>query len=272
MSASTDVKTIFDRTAPDYDRHLTPCRMRQFFILAHELGLAGTENVLEIGSGPGALSAHLAEILRDGHVTGVDLSDRMVGLASGRSRAVGLPNVSFEKGDAMSLRFPDGTFDAVVSSYLVTWVPDVTRYFAEAHRVLKGGGKLGIIAPSPEMYGGFREACRTTMGRHLSYGSPRANMIGLRMMPEDELLGALSLAGFSVQRAFQMNFKERLGPEAYMSRINAITNERYLDLVPSEERGAVRTELMRELAAHCRKGAITTECPIIVIAEKGRPR
>ncbi len=265
-----EVKRIYDRMAADYDRYVTPCRICQFLILAHELNLNGGERVLELGSGPGVLSTHLAKVLSRGEVTGLDLSDRMVELASEKVRDTGLTNVKFVQGDALGLQFSDGAFDAVVSSYLVHWVPDVDRYFSEIHRVLKVGGKLGIIAPSPDMYGELREAYRTIILRHPVYyeGSQVSEMIGLKVLSDEQLLGTLKSAGFGVQRYFQLNFKERLGPEAYIRRVNAITDERYLEPVPPNERDMVREELMLELATHCRSEVLTTECSIFVIGTR----
>lgn len=200
----------------------------------------------------------------------MDLSDHMVELATEKVRSTGMTNVRFVQGDALSLRFPDEAFDVVVSSYLVHWVPELDRLFAEIRRVLRRGGKLGIIAPAPDRYSELREAYQAIVQRRRPgpAGSRTIEMIGLRLLPSKELLETLRSESFSVQRQFQMSFKERLAPEVYLERISAITDERYLESVPLEERGLVCAEIMQELSKR-KSDVLTTESSIFIIARKG---
>lgn len=266
----SDVRAIYDRMSAEYDRRITPSRVSQFLTLAHELALTGRERVLDLGSGPGVLSLQLAKLLHDGEVVGVDLSDRMVELAREKTRGMGLTNVKFVQGDALDLRFPDGAFDVVVSSYLVHWVPDVGRLTSEIQRVLKRGGRLGIIAPAPDRYSELREAYRViARQRQRRLTDPQVGEIaGLRKMQSGALLEALRSSGFRIDRHFQVSFKERLAPEVYLERISAITDERYLESVPPEERGMVCAEIMRELARSRNSDLLTTESSIFVVATK----
>ncbi|MDG6964345.1 MAG: class I SAM-dependent methyltransferase [Nitrososphaerota archaeon] len=268
----TDIESIFDRTAEDYDRFVSPCRVCQFLVLAHEMGFKGSEKVLDLGSGPGLLSAHVAGLLDDGEVVGVDLSDRMVKLASQRAHGLGLNNLRFVRGDAMNLDLPQGAFDAVVSSYLLHWVPDMGRCFAEIRRVLKDDGRLGIMVPSPARYSELREAYSNVASRCCEQDSSRRTneMVGLRVMLREELLSALRSAGFEVEKDFELNLKERLSAAACLDRVNAITWARYLEAIPTAKRDRVRNELLREFERNCSSGLLTTECSIFVIAKRQR--
>jgi ubiquinone/menaquinone biosynthesis C-methylase UbiE len=264
------IKKIYDKTAKEYDQLVTPCRMCQFLTLLYELNLGGNEKVLEIGSGPGVLSIQMARLLKDGEVVGVDISETMVGLATSKAKKLGLKNLNFVRGDALNLRFLDKSFDAVVTSYLLHWIPDVHQFLNEIHRVLREDGKLGIIAPSPDMYGELRRAYRKIMKKYKRYyeGTTIQEMIGLRVYSEREIQNLLRLTGFKILKSFTMSFKEPLTPKVYIRRVNAITDERYLDPIPVDLRDTVRKELMNELSEMSKSELITTECSIFVIGIK----
>jgi SAM-dependent methyltransferase len=111
------------------------------------LALQPGERVLDIGSGPGLLVAEMAEVVgRSGRVYGLEISDSM--LALGRRRCADpsvRERVGFVKADAVAIPFPDGTFDAAVSTQVYEYVADLKAAFAELHRVLRPGGRALII-------------------------------------------------------------------------------------------------------------------------------
>jgi len=96
--------------------------------------------VLEVGPGPGELSARMTEEL-GADVVAVDVSERMVELA--RSRGV-----DARVGDVQSLPFEDGSFDTVVAAWMLYHVPDLDRGLAEIARVLEPGGRLIAVTNS----------------------------------------------------------------------------------------------------------------------------
>jgi len=102
------------------------------------------ERVLDIGSGPGYLAATLAErVGRSGTVCAVDPSPAMNALAE--RKAVGLPQLTVELGDALALPFPDGGFDAAVATQVYEYVADMPAALAELRRVLRPGGRALIL-------------------------------------------------------------------------------------------------------------------------------
>lgn len=101
------------------------------------------QKVLDIGSGPGLLVRDIAaSVGPSGAVHGIDLADNM--LASASTLCADLSNVSFEKCDAMALSCQDNSFDAVVSTQVYEYVPDLNAALVEFARVLKPGGR-GVI-------------------------------------------------------------------------------------------------------------------------------
>ncbi|MCV7429415.1 class I SAM-dependent methyltransferase [Mycobacterium montefiorense] len=102
--------------------------------------------VLDVGSGPGSVTASLARAAgKDGLALGVDISEAMLARAV-RNEAG--PHVGFIRADAQRLPLRDDTVDAVVSMAALQLVPDPAAALAEMGRVLRPGGRLAIMVPS----------------------------------------------------------------------------------------------------------------------------
>jgi SAM-dependent methyltransferase len=98
------------------------------------------KHVLEIGLGQGADSE---QIIRRGAIwSGLDLTPESISRVSARLRLRGLPYQRLELGSALSLPFPDGSFDIVFSHGVLDHVPDIVQAQKEIARVLKPGGRL----------------------------------------------------------------------------------------------------------------------------------
>jgi ubiquinone/menaquinone biosynthesis C-methylase UbiE len=95
-------------------------------------------HVLEIGSGLG----HVAHALTAAGaiVTGVDFSAQMVAVARRH-----YPGITFQGAHAEQLPFAPGTFDAVVSNFVVHHLACPTVVFQEVCRVLKPGGRFAFV-------------------------------------------------------------------------------------------------------------------------------
>jgi ubiquinone/menaquinone biosynthesis C-methylase UbiE len=121
--------------------YMTPDIVEQRRATRALLGLQPGETVLDIGSGPGFLADEMAaEVGPEGAVHGVDPSEAMLAIA--RRRATG---VEYTTGDALSLPYEDETFDAVVSTQVYEYVPDMPAALTEARRVLRPSGRLLIL-------------------------------------------------------------------------------------------------------------------------------
>ena len=111
--------------------------------LAELCQVDGDTVVLDVGCGTGGNACYLAE--KHGcRVVGVDIAEQMIKYAQRRAEELGLTDlVSFQVGDAYSLDFPDGSFDAVLTMFTSQFL-DPAKAFPEFHRVLKEGGYLGV--------------------------------------------------------------------------------------------------------------------------------
>lgn len=112
--------------------------------LAEAAGLDASKHVLDVGSGVGGPSRCLAAQFGC-RVSGVDLADEYCQVATMLAERTGLAAlVRYQSGDALSLPFPDATFDVVWSQHVAMNIPDKDELYRQMHRVLKPGGVLAI--------------------------------------------------------------------------------------------------------------------------------
>ncbi|TPX08595.1 uncharacterized protein E0L32_009934 [Thyridium curvatum] len=115
------------------------------FLLPH---IKPTDRILDVGCGPGTITAGLAGLVPQGSVFAIDISDEVLALA--RSHLAGLDpppaNVTLQQADLLAgLAFPDGAFDVVFASQLFPHLPSARMRraaLAEMRRVLRPGGVL----------------------------------------------------------------------------------------------------------------------------------
>jgi len=96
------------------------------------------KRALEIGCGGGQNAIVLAK--KGAVVSGIDFSRNQIAYAKRLAKMEGV-KVDFHVGDMQDLsRFPDGTFDLVMTAFSLLYVKSLDKTFAEVYRVLKDGG------------------------------------------------------------------------------------------------------------------------------------
>jgi arsenite methyltransferase len=106
--------------------------------------LKAGERVLDLGSGAGTDSLVAAQMVGDGHVTGIDMTPEMLTKARSAAAEMAAANVEFVESEAEQLPFPDASFDVVISNGVIDLIPDKDAVFAEIFRVLAPGGRIQI--------------------------------------------------------------------------------------------------------------------------------
>ncbi|MFC9970100.1 methyltransferase domain-containing protein [Spirillospora sp. NPDC127200] len=107
-------------------------------------------SVLDVGCGPGTITAGLAERVAPGRVTAVDAAETV--LAEAAKATAHLDNVTFAVADVHALDFPDDSFDIVHAHQVLQHVADPVRALREMRRVCKPGG---VVAAREADYSGM---------------------------------------------------------------------------------------------------------------------
>jgi arsenite methyltransferase len=103
------------------------------------------ETVVDLGSGAGMDSFLAARAVGpNGKVIGIDMTDEMLEKARANARAVGSSNVEFRKGYIEALPLEDESVDAILSNCVINLSPEKHKVYAEAHRVLRPGGRMMV--------------------------------------------------------------------------------------------------------------------------------
>jgi ubiquinone/menaquinone biosynthesis C-methylase UbiE len=120
----------------EYNRY--PVQLYHF--LAIKAPVKG-QDVLEIGSGRGGGSKHIAKNLDPNSMTGMDLAQNAVDLCN---KIHNVPNLKYVQGNAEKLPFSNDSFDMVINVESCHAYGSVSNFLAEVKRVLKPGGYLCI--------------------------------------------------------------------------------------------------------------------------------
>src|ERR1700751_2194380 len=141
-----DARTLFAPLGRRYDRWAAILafgqdpRWRRFLVSRIDAG--PTDTVLDVATGTAAVARELVR-QKDCFVVGIDQSAEM--LEEGRRRvalAAAASKVRLQQGDARSLPFEDGQFDALTFTYLLRYVEDPAATLRELARVVKPGGTV----------------------------------------------------------------------------------------------------------------------------------
>ena len=138
---SPDVMGLTPDAARGYEQFFVPAIFHQWpSIMVATAGINDADDVLDVGCGTGVFARKVARQLdNSGSITGIDLSESMLGVA----REV-CPGVDFRQGSVTSLPFEDASFDVVASSFMLMFVPEPARAVREMRRVLRPGGRLVV--------------------------------------------------------------------------------------------------------------------------------
>ena len=163
-----------------------------------------TAIVLDVACGTGDLSL---ELQKDAQATvmGTDFCRPMLAVAAVKTAGLSAA-VAYIEADAMSLPFPDQSFDAVTIAFGLRNLPDYHQGLTELNRVLKPGGILAVLECSHPKLPGFRQLYHFYFGNVLPKiggiisGSPDAYRYlpdsVLQFPRQDELARMMEHAGF----------------------------------------------------------------------------
>jgi len=139
--SAAGVRRMFDRIAPVYDamnRAMTGGLDRRWRRVTVAAVVQPGDRVLDACCGTGDLAIASLPVARE--IVGLDFSERM--LERARRKA---PAIEWVQGDALALPFADESFDAATVGFGVRNLEDLEAGLRELHRVLRPGGRLGVL-------------------------------------------------------------------------------------------------------------------------------
>ncbi|MEP9384690.1 methyltransferase domain-containing protein [Nocardioides cheoyonin] len=229
----------------DPDRYLAYAdeRGRPFVELLARVGADAPGAVVDLGCGPGNLTALLAERWPDAVVTGVDSSEPMIE----KARA-SVPAIGFEVADLRDWArdTEPGSVDVLVSNATLQWVPGHLELFPELVRSLAPDGWFAFQVP-----GNFDEPSHT-LRAELSAEEPYAAYAGDAARPSSHdpavYLDALTAAGCEVD-AWETTYLHVLtGEDPVFEWISGTSLRPTMAALPESLRPAYAAELKRRLA------------------------
>lgn len=211
-SKQEQIRRMFDKIAPSYDKlnHALSLgidrRWRRTAVDA--LGIHQPQQILDIATGTGDFALLLAKRIKPQHIVGADISEGMMAVGREKVKEEGLQNViSFQYEDCMQLSFPDGSFDAVTSSYGVRNFQNLDKGLQEMQRVLRPGGHLLIVELTPppsfpmkQLFWLYAHVVMPLLGRLISHDDSAYTYLPASMeaFPQPEQMeGILRKAGFT---------------------------------------------------------------------------
>jgi ubiquinone/menaquinone biosynthesis C-methylase UbiE len=211
-------------------------------LLIEALDVHSTELVLDVATGSG--NAALAAARRSCTVVGVDYVPSLLDRARLRAAAEGL-DVEFVEGDAEALPFHDSSFDVVSSVFGAMFAPDQDRTASELVRVCRPGGRIGLVAHTPD---GFIGQLFKTIGRHVP---PPAGVRSPTLWgTEDRLRELFSDSSFELRSEKRHYVFRETSPRAYVDfwrRYYGPTLKAF-DAVGESGRGALEGDVLELIA------------------------
>ncbi len=161
------VSAAFDEAAEGYDSAALRFFDNTADYITQLVELAGHEHVLDVCTGTGKVALRLAQKLKSGHVTAVDISEHMLAQARQKAAKIGLQNIHFEHSDIDHTGFSSAQFDGLFCSFGVHFWEHMDRSMAHLLKSLKSGAFVAITSFAK---GSFEPQSVATLNRFMRYG------------------------------------------------------------------------------------------------------
>lgn len=158
--------------------------------------LSSEDYVLDIGCGTGTQCDDLANNVK--HVTGIDISNKLLAIAEMRKVEREIKNVEFVQTTVFDERFESGSFNVVMAFYVLHFYEDIDEVFRRIYNILKPGG-LFILETAC-----LGEKNRIT-GKLIRFGGKLGFLPLINLLSTQQIEQALVQTGFSVVEKFRFS-------------------------------------------------------------------
>ena len=144
MDTTAETFQISAEAAEAYEAAFVPAFFEQWVPhLLDAVDVRPGRRVLDVACGTGVVARGAADRVGEHSVTGLDANEAMLAVAR-RVR----PGITWRRGDAADLPFPDGSFDVVLCQMALMFFPDPAPAVGEMARVTSAGGTVAIDVPA----------------------------------------------------------------------------------------------------------------------------
>jgi ubiquinone/menaquinone biosynthesis C-methylase UbiE len=246
IRALADQEAMFQHGAEIYDRYVGRYSPGLALAMREAAAVRPGQRALDVGCGPGALTAALADVVGAENVAAVDPSEPFVEAARAR-----VPGARIVLGSAESIPFEDGEFDATLSQLVVNFLTDPEQGLSEMSRVTR---PAGVVAGCVWDYGGEMTLVRTFWDAAAALdpegAGPLAETYTMRFSRPDELealwqgagLDDVDIGAIVVEAAYD-DFDDLWSP--YPAGVGPAGA--YASSLGDEARAALREEFRRRL-------------------------
>ena len=223
--------------------------------LCEAVDLHPGQKVLDVATGSG--NTALAAARREGIVTGIDYVESLIERAKLRAATERL-QIGFHQGDAEDLRFPDASFDVVLSTFGAMFAPHQEKVAQELLRVCRSGGRIGMANWVPDSFVG--EQFRMMSGYLPTPPNLKSPMLWGREDRLRELFGAKISSLKTIRKTFVFRF---LSAEHWLEfhQTHFGPMVKTLELLKDAEREKLSRELLALVKRHNRSGDETAIIP-----------
>lgn len=230
-----DTKTIsspaydFSGSIPHhYEQYLGPMFFEPYAIeVSKRIDTIAVQFALELCCGTGRVTRHLREVIPStAKLIASDISPDMLAVAKEKLKT---SNIDWQIIDAQDLPFDDNSVDLVVCCFGYMLVPDKSKAYAEAHRVLKPGGVLLFATWDKLEHNAASYVYRTVAKKYLTEPLPEIFKLPFSMNDDEEIKKDLQQTGFSkisIERVEKVSVSSTANEAAYgLAQGGVIYNE-----------------------------------------------
>lgn len=181
-----------------YERALVPAVFAVWAPLVVGLGVPRPgDRVLDVACGTGVVARLAAQRVGPaGAVVGLDLNPGMLAVAAAAPHAAGTAAITWREAPATSMPFSDAAFDVVYCQAGLQFFPDRPAALREMHRVLAGGGRMGLMVWRGIRHSPGFDALAAALEQHVSAAAAGVMRAPFGLADADELHALMAGAGF----------------------------------------------------------------------------